>query len=72
MAVGLSSNFLEPMEATSIHSTIMQLEIFTTMYLGIDSHETIFETNINKYNVKIPLKKMNSLKWSADCEKNGI
>ena len=29
-------------------------------------------TNINKYNVKIPLKKMNLLKWSADCEKNGI
>lgn len=29
-------------------------------------------TNIIKYNVKIPLKKMNPLKCSADWKKNGI
>ena len=28
--------------------------------------------NIIKYNVKTPLKKMNLLKWSADCKKKGI
>ena len=30
------------------------------------------QINIIKYNVKIPLKKMNLLKWSDDCKKNGI
>ena len=47
---GLSSNFLEPLEATSIHSTIVQLEVFISMHLGIDLNETIFDVNVKKYN----------------------
>jgi len=50
IAFGLASNFLEPLEATSIHSTIMQIELLLGMYLGTTLQETIFETNIKKYN----------------------
>jgi hypothetical protein len=51
IAFGLASNFLEPLEATSIHSTIMQIELLIGMYLGTTMPETIFETNVKKYNL---------------------
>lgn len=51
LSVGLSSNFFEPLEATSIHGTIAQINNFAFSYLKNSFEETINENNIRNYNV---------------------
>ena len=53
LALGLSAAFVEPLEATSIHSTIIQLLIFVKEYLLTEKFATITETNQYSYNLKI-------------------
>lgn len=50
MAVGLCSAFAEPLEATSIHSTIVQLHRFVFEYLKDTKEDTLNTYSISKYN----------------------
>lgn len=51
--IGLSAAFAEPLEATSIHSTIIQLNSFIFDFLKETKKETCNQSNITFYNKKI-------------------
>jgi tryptophan halogenase len=50
LSVGLCAAFAEPLEATSIHTTIMQLENFAKEFLQDNVDDTLIESRINDYN----------------------
>lgn len=52
LAVGLSSAFAEPLEATSIHSTIIQLLDLVFGYLKANKDDTCNEYSVKLYNKK--------------------
>lgn len=52
LGVGLASAFAEPLEATSIHTTIVQLENFVFLYLNSSKSATCDEINVLNYNEK--------------------
>ncbi len=52
LAVGLSSAFAEPLEATSIHSTIVQLLDLVFEYLKATKEETCNPASVKMYNTK--------------------
>lgn len=53
LALGLASAFLEPLEATSIHSTIIQLLLFVKENLLESKNATVCDYNRDSYNEKI-------------------
>ena len=50
LALGLCAAFAEPLEATSIHSTIMQIQTWTRDYLRDTAADTINPGSCNVYN----------------------
>lgn len=50
---GLSSSFVEPLEATSIHNTIIQIAIFVNEFLSDDKQLLFTQTNKDAYNQRI-------------------
>ena len=48
--VGPSASFLEPLESTSIHTTLMQIYKFVDKYLRFDKKTTCLNSNIIQYN----------------------
>lgn len=53
LAVGLCAAFAEPLEATSIHTTIVQLETFAQKYLKYSAATTCSDLNILNYNTEM-------------------
>lgn len=64
LSIGLSSSFLEPLEATSIHGTIAQLNRFVFTHLKNTLEETMNPLEIEKYN--------NDFKKMIDNHKNFV
>lgn len=50
LSLGLASSFFEPLQATSIHNTILQIFQFINNYLFDNIKETINDHNIKLYN----------------------
>lgn len=53
LSIGLSASFLEPLQATSIHTTLVQLNTFYYMFMRNTIEETISNFNISTYNRRI-------------------
>lgn len=53
VAIGLSNSFLEPLEATSIHTTIVQIRTFVNEFLRPTREETLNQGSINLFNKRI-------------------
>lgn len=54
--MGLSAAFAEPLEATSIHTTIIQMLVFCFEFLAETPEKTFLDSNISRYNER--MKKM--------------
>lgn len=53
LLLGLSAAFAEPLEATSIHTTIIQLLIMSFEFMTDSAKTTITDKNINRYNARV-------------------
>lgn len=53
LAIGLAAAFAEPLEATSIHSTIIQIVAFVFEFLKSTEQDTVVPANIKLYNKRI-------------------
>jgi hypothetical protein len=59
VCLGLASSFVEPLEATSIHNTIIQIAMFVNEFLTADKNVLFKQENNDAYNQRIT--KLNKL-----------
>ena len=59
VCLGLASSFVEPLEATSIHNTIIQVAVFVNEFLSKDNNLLFKQENEDAYNQRI--SKLNKL-----------